>query len=139
MAVSKKNISLCFTSRKHYSNESSQTTQSSNSSNEIESSSSFLIQSSPHAKQFDILKPLYHKNTLSIGSTPKTPSFNQKKFKTKSPIVLSLLGTKQQSSFESIKPNQVNKISLSYHHKSFSSLSSCSFLTRSKLRFLTHM
>ena len=124
MAVSKKNISLCFTSRKHYSNESSQTTQSSNSSNEIESSSSFLIQSSPQPKQFDILKPLYHKNTLSIGSTPKTPSFNQKKFKTKSPIVLSLLGTKQQSSFESIKPNKVNKISLSYHHKSFSSLSS---------------
>ena len=122
MSISNKNMSLCFTSTKHYSNESSQTTQSSNSSNEIETSS-FLIKSSPKPKEFNILKPIYHKNTLSIGSTPKTPSFNQKKLNSKSPIVLSFIGTKQ-SSFDSIKPNEVNKISLSYHNKSFSSLSS---------------
>ena len=119
ISIAKKNIEIYIKNSKKYINESSQTQKS---SNEILSLSSFLIASSPQEKKFDILKPQYHKNTLYIKSTPKTPTFNQKKFKTKSNVVLSFLGSNQKS-FSSIKPSKVHKISLSYHNKTFSSLS----------------
>ena len=119
ISIEKKNISLCFKNIKRYANEGTQTEKT---QNKIISLSSFEIESSPQAKQFDILKPQYHKNTLYIESSPKTPSFNQKKFKTKSTLVLSFLGDKQNS-FDFIKPSKAHKISLSYHNKSFSSLS----------------